>query len=499
MNWKEIKDMEATYLEYKEQLGTEKPINWLKSVVAFANTKGGHIVFGVRDKDHEFIGLSNLQEITTQITDLILTRIEPRPEYVLSEITQNERKGIDLEIMSGPNYPYYYVNKQKRQVFVRHGEHSEVATILEQNNLVLKGMNKTFDALPTSYQLSDVSFTLLAATFKKETGENFDLSRDLVSMRLITENGVVTNAGLLLCDQGYLTQSRIICTRWKGNDKGSVEGDALDDEEFQDASLITLLSNVEDFIRINSKNPWTIQGMRREENSDYPFKAVREVLVNALIHRDYQIQGAEVHVDMFDDRMEITSPGGMMNGSHIQDLNLKNIPSMRRNNVIADIFGRLHYMDRRGSGIRRVLNSYHDFIEQPKFYSNDILFLVTMPNRGIATLIEKAQLQNKKTQLQNEKTQLQNEKAQLQNKKTQLQNSEKYKNKLGSIFRKSTVSKLIELYENYETSYSFNREILASYLKTSPNYASQVLKKCKDNKIIRMEKRGVYYFNDLEK
>src|SRR5699024_8400579 len=102
-------------------------------------------------------------------------------------------------------------------------------------------------------------------------------------------------------------------------EKGSVDGDALDDEEFTDASLITLLSNAEAFIRTNSKNPWTIRGMRREENSDYPFKAVREVLVNALIHRDYQIQGSEVHVDMFDDRMEIVSPGGMINGSRIQE------------------------------------------------------------------------------------------------------------------------------------------------------------------------------------
>ena len=246
---------------------------------------------------------------------------------------------------------------------MRHGDRSEKATPIEQNNLLLKGMNKTFDALPTSYKLPDVSFTLLAATFKKETGEDFDISRDLISMGFVTQDNIVTNAGLLLCDQGYLRQSKIVCTRWKGIEKGSVDGDALDDEEFTDASLITLLSNAEAFIRTNSKNPWTIRGMRREENSDYPFKAVREVLVNALIHRDYQIQGSEVHVDMFDDRMEIVSPGGMINGSRIQDLNLKHVPSMRRNEIISDIFGRLHYMDRRGSGIQRILSAYTDFVE----------------------------------------------------------------------------------------------------------------------------------------
>lgn len=130
--------------------------------------------------------------------------------------------------------------------------------------------------------------------------------------------------------------------------------------------------------------------------------AVREVLVNAIIHRDYQIQGSEVHVDMFDDRMEIISPGGMMNGSRIQDLNLRHVPSMRRNEIISDIFGRLQYMDRRGSGISRILNSYNDYIEQPNFYSDETVFLVTMPNRSVATLLsdEKSPLSDEKSPLQ---------------------------------------------------------------------------------------------------
>lgn len=141
-------------------------------------------------------------------------------------------------------------------------------------------------------------------------------------MGFVDYDGMVTNAGLLLCDQGFLRQSRIVCTRWKGIEKGTVDEDALDDQEFSDSSIIALLGNAESFIRNNSKNAWTIRGMRREEKSDYPFKAVREVLVNALIHRDYQLIGTEVHVDMYDNRLEIVSPCGMLNGSRIQDLDL---------------------------------------------------------------------------------------------------------------------------------------------------------------------------------
>ena len=114
--------------------------------------------------------------------------------------------------------------------------------------------------------------------------------------------------------------------------------------------------------------------MRREEHSDYPYRAVREVLVNALIHRDYQILGSEIHVDIFDDRLEIFSPGGMMNGQRIQDMDLRHIPSMRRNQVISDVFSRLHFMDRRGSGIDRIINSYAEVSQKPTFFSNTEFF-----------------------------------------------------------------------------------------------------------------------------
>ncbi|WP_418927708.1 ATP-binding protein, partial [Dysosmobacter sp.] len=177
----------------------------------------------------------------------------------------------------------------------------------------------------------------------------------------------------------------IFCTRWKGNYKGSIEEDALDDKEFQGASLITLLQNAEDFVRNNSKNPWSIRGMTREERSDYPYKAVREVLVNALIHRNYQILGSEIHVEVFDDRLEITSPGGMMNGRRVQDMDIRHIPSMRRNQVISDVFSRLGFMERRGSGIDRILNSYVEVAQKPTFYSDSDFFIVTLPNRSVAT------------------------------------------------------------------------------------------------------------------
>lgn len=508
MKFEDFQRIEATHLDYKVSLEKEKPKSWLKSVVAFANTKGGHILFGVRNNDHEPIGLDDAQGTASKISELLASRIEPPVRYTLTPFNSMKegRLCIDLEIANGPHYPYYYVHEKTREIYVRRGDRSEIATVIEQNNLILKGMNKTYDALPGSYNLSDVSFTLLAATFKKETGDDFDLVKDLVSMGFVTEEGKVTNAGLLFCDQGYLKQSKVVCTRWKGTEKGSVEGDALDDEEFTGMSLITLLSSAEAFIRTNSKNPWSIRGMRREEKSDYPFKAVREVLVNALIHRDYQSVGAEVHVDMYDDRMEISSPGGMINGSRIQDLDLKHVPSMRRNEIISDIFGRLHYMERRGSGIRRILNSYIDYTEQPEFYSDEYFFIVTLPNRSEARSAQmelELVAEHATMQQSSAKTQLSAGKMQQFSDKTQLSAEEKEKEELkkwlecraGKNFNKKTFKKLLVLLEKYGSEYYFNRITIANSFDITENAASRIIKKSVDCGIMRKEKNGVYYFN----
>ena len=152
------------------------------------------------------------------------------------------------------------------------------------DTLILKGQNTTFDELPSKYTISDVSFTLLNASLKKETGKELNKDKDYLSLELISADKKITNAGLLLSDQGPLTQSRIFCTRWKGLIKGKIDGDAIDDKEYT-GSIISLLENAETFIKNNSKTSWKIEGMKRIEVNEYPERAIREAIVNAIIHR----------------------------------------------------------------------------------------------------------------------------------------------------------------------------------------------------------------------
>ena len=381
MKIKDYEKAETSNIDYKLTLEERRPKSWLKSVSAFANSKGGIILFGVNDRTHELEGLDNIQQVAEKITEIINAKILPLPRYEINSFTEDGKDFLELKIGDGPSTPYYLVIDGRKEAFIRSGNQSIPAPEHILNNLILKGKNLTFDALPTDYKINDLSFTLLAATIKEKTNKKFDENKDFFSLGLANTEKELTNAGLLLSDQNPLKQSKIVCTRWKGLNKGIIAEDAIDDKEYN-GSIIALLENADSFIKNNSKMSWKVVGMERQELEEYPITARREAIVNALIHRDYQILGAEIHIDMFDDRLEITSPGGMFDGSLIQNLEIKNIPSMRRNIVIADIFSRLHYMDRRGSGLSRILESYNDSIQKPKFISDSLSFTVIFPNKG---------------------------------------------------------------------------------------------------------------------
>ena len=380
MSIKNYINAENSNIDFKESVEYTRPKSWLKSVSAFANSNGGSLLFGVSDSQ-ELVGLKDIAKDSEKISELINSRINPLPRYELNTFKEDAKDFIELKIGDGPKTPYYYDADGRKEAFVRAGNQSIPAPKHILDNLIIKGQNTTFDELPSKYDENDISFTLLNATLKQETGKELNLNKDLVSFNLITSDNKVTNAGLLLSDQGLFPQSRIFCTRWVGVVKGSLLGDAKNDNEFE-GSIISLLKNAETFITNNSQKSWSIIGMKRLEMPDYPIETVREALVNAIIHRDYQIVGSEIHVDIFDDRLEITSPGGMMDGSFIQNLDITKVSSMRRNRIISDIFSRLHFMERRGSGLTRIVESYSDCEKKPQFISDSSTFKVIFPNKN---------------------------------------------------------------------------------------------------------------------
>ncbi len=286
-----------------------------------------------------------------------------------------------------------------------------------------------------------------------------------------------------------LRQSRIFCTRWKGNEKGSIDGDALDDKEYT-GSIIALLDNAETFIKNNSKNQWTIKGMMREEKTDYPREAVREALVNAIIHRDYQIIGSEIHVDMYDDRLEISSPGGMITGSKVQDLDLMKIPSIRRNNVISDLFSRLHLMERRGSGITRILRTYENFEKKPIFFSDSTQFLVVLPNKSTDLNEESPDYPEENPVLYKKSSDYPGESTDIQVEEFSIKVVEKWDKK---VTQKTKIN-IIQLFKKYGYKYTFNRENVCEQFNVSKSRASEIIYNMKKWEIIEKIKNTQYKF-----
>lgn len=218
---------------------------------------------------------------------------------------------------------------------------------------------------------------LLETTYREQTGLRFEVSGH-VSFGLADKDGHFTSVGKLLADQHIVFNSRIFCTRWNGLEKSSIFDDALDDKEYE-GNLIYLLQSGRDFICNNSKVRFVKEAAYRMDKPDYADRAVTEAIVNALIHRDYIVLGSEIHIDMFDDRLEIQSPGGMFEGRAIQECDIGMIDSARRNSVIADLFHRIKYMERRGSGLRKILmetakfSSYTEEMK-PGFFPRRLIF-----------------------------------------------------------------------------------------------------------------------------
>ena len=375
---------ECSDYDFKIFLEMNKPKSWLKSVSAFSNGIGGILFFGV-DENRNFINIQNPQFICDKISELINSKIDPIPTYIIEPKTEIYH-GVNyvyivLKIMPGPSTPYYYSSDGVKEAYIRSGNQSIKAPRYILEELILKGNNKTYDSIVTSYLKNDYSFSFFEANFLDITHTKLT-EDDYVSFSLMNSLGYLTNAGVLLADQNIYRHNRIFCTRWNGLNKTSLE-EASDDAEYS-GSLVKLLDSALNFVKNNTKKKWKKEAHGRVEMPEYNDIAIREAIVNALIHRQYTNVGSEVTIDIYDDRIDITSPGPTASGVIINK-NIENkIPSIRRNPIIADIFSRMNYMDRRGSGFDKIINwtnrLFNDGKNHVEFYATPTHFSVIIYN-----------------------------------------------------------------------------------------------------------------------
>ena len=356
---------ETKKLEFKSDITN----TFLKTVSAFANYEGGQIRFGVAD-DGKVIGLKNPVQSCLDIENKINDTIRPQPQYEL--VVQESDKTVILTVEAGRNKPYTYKSKAYRR--------NDTATIevdeLELTRLILQGKNINYEELPADNQ--ELSFKILEKRAKQEIGIK-SLNKDVLkTLNLYSDSDGYKQAAALLADENEFPGIDI--ARF-----GESISIILKRVTFEHESV---LEELEKAVRIyrDYYQYEEIQGIERKKVEKIPEEAFRETIANALIHRTWDVN-AHIRVMMFDDRIEISSPGGLPTGISEEEY-LKGNVSVLRNPILGNVFYRLHIVEILGTGIVRIQEAYKYSDKKPVFEIFDNSIKVILPVIGNADLTE---------------------------------------------------------------------------------------------------------------
>lgn len=355
---------ETRQLEFKSDISN----TFLKTVSAFANYNGGQIIFGVADNG-KIIGLADPAKACLDIENKINDTIRPQPQYELA--VQDSDKTVKLRVESGRNKPYTYRSKAYRR--------NDTATIevdeLEFTRLILQGKNINYEDLPANKQ--DLTFASLEKSAKQEIGiEN--LNKDVLkSLNLYSDSEGFNHAAELLADEN--DYPGIDIARF-----GESISIILKRTTFEHESVLDELEKVvavyRDYYQYEE-----IQGMDRIKVETIPEEAFRETIANALIHRTWDVN-AQIRVMMFDDRIEVSSPGGLPSSLSETEY-LKGNVSILRNPILGNVFFRLHIVEILGTGIVRIKEAYKNSNRKPAFdiYENSITVILPVVSNLVLT------------------------------------------------------------------------------------------------------------------
>lgn len=343
-------------LEFKEKMTN----TFLKTVSAFANYEGGTIIFGIDDSG-EITGLNDPDKLCLKIENKINESIKPQPEYLIT--VNNNDNTISLSVKSGVNKPYLYNSKAYKR--------NDTSTIevdnVELKRLVLEGNNMSFEELTSEQQ--DLSFNVLGQSLKEQKGiENFNMDI-LKTLNLYSDASGYNNAAAILADKNTFPGIDI-----------AVFGDTISiikkRETLEHKSIIQAyeesISIFKDYYSFE-----VIDGAKREKVETIPEAAFREAVANAIIHRLWDIK-SQIRVSMFDDHIEIVSPGGLPTGIS-KDEYIEGRVSILRNPILANVFNRLNYVETFGTGIRRIREAYSSSSSKPLFDVSDNTIQVVLP------------------------------------------------------------------------------------------------------------------------
>ena len=339
-----------------------------KEVIAFANTKGGTIYIGIANSG-KVSGLENPDEVLLQTCNAIRDAIKPDitlfVDYTVE--TLENKKVIKISVERGVDRPYYLSEKGLKPsgVYVRQGSASVPASEGAIRQMIKETDGDTYEKVRSFNQ--DLTFEYAINEMKKR---NLEFNQvQMTTLGLIGEDGLYTNLGLILSDQCIHS---IKIAYFEGSDKSFFK----DRREFH-GSLLKQLSDAYEYIDLLNKTKAIFVGLERIDTRDYPSEAIREALLNSIVHREYSFSGSTL-INIYDDRIEFISLGGLVPGLSIDAILLG--VSQSRNEKLANFFYRLKLIEAYGTGIARIISSYKKSKIQPAIKTTDGAFQVILPN-----------------------------------------------------------------------------------------------------------------------
>ena len=347
---------ETRTTEFKERITN----TFLKTVSAFSNYDGGEIFFGIDDNGN-ITGVSDVKQACLDIENKINDSITPQPDYKLE--LQNNDKTIKLTVKSGLQKPYLYKSKAYKR--------NDTATIevdtLELSRLILEGKNISFEELPCEDQ--ELTFDILCQKLKESIQIDTFNQDTLKTLNLYNSTIGYNNAAGILADKNHFPGIDMVKF---GENISVIHKRATFDNRSVLAVYEKALEVFKDYYQYEE-----IDGANRKKIERIPEAAFREAIANALIHRAWDVE-SQIRVLMFDNRIEIISPGGLPSGI-TEDEYLSGKLSVLRNRNLANVFYRLGFVEIFGTGITRIKQLYEEGLRRPDFEVSENTIKMVLP------------------------------------------------------------------------------------------------------------------------
>lgn len=352
--------LEDKKYEFKAELSKDKPVKWVKTIVAFANDDGGTIFVGVSN-DGEAFGLS-LDDIdkTKNLISIVNDRnIFPHAKikYLLRSTDDNAEKFVlGVQVLPSESVVRFRDGDYKETVYVKGDGNSTPAS--PEDIISLSKRKNGIDNETSDVKYDGKKWTKYLALCREfRNDSSAPTVKELQNEEIVSKEGFA-KSGLIMFKDDYDSDDTMICCRlWKGLNKA---GTVIDNGRFK-GCLAEVFLNALHFIERNTKTGWKkASNGGREEIRAYPKEAVREALVNAIAHRDYSIAGTQIDVDIYDNRIDIVSPGSWLLPKDYSQYPAGSIPSIRRNSIIAACLDVADLMERSGTGFQAMITSYSD-------------------------------------------------------------------------------------------------------------------------------------------